>query len=97
MKLSQTDKKLLISAISNNKPKFLMGRVHASSLESKRKFNSLMKLCKMGLVDGKCSYQHMNGYQDPYFGRLWCEGKSWNEFSGSLTAKGLEIARSLII
>ena len=94
MNLSNTDKKMLIDAITPTYHRCL-GKVHASSLEKKREFNSLMKLRENGLVKGECSYQHMNGYQDPYFGRLWCEGKSWNEFAGELTPKGLEIAKSL--
>lgn len=95
MKLSQTDKSLLVKAIAGNLPPHIFGKVHASSLEKKREFNSLMKLRKHGLAKGECSYQHMNGYQDPYFGRLWCRGKSWNEFAGELTPKGLQMAKLL--
>ncbi|WP_182038782.1 hypothetical protein [Vibrio alginolyticus] len=96
MRLSATDKKVLITAIVKDENHFLFGRVSADTLEQKRKFNSLIKLKNAGLVEGKVEYQHQNGYQDPYFGRLWCNGKSWNEFSGQLTPRGIELAKSLL-
>lgn len=96
MRLSATDKNVLVTAISEDENHCLFGRVGADTLEQKRKFNSLIKLRDAGLVEGKIEYQQQSGYQDPYFGRLWCSGKSWNEFSGQLTQRGVELAKSLI-
>lgn len=98
MRLSQTDKSALINAVTpptGSKVNWRYGRVFACTLEKKRLFNSLCKLQKLGLVEGKIEYQQQNGYQDPHFGRLWNRGASWNEFSGSLTSNGEELAKKL--
>lgn len=94
-KLSKTDKDLLINAIRDNQSKYVFGKVFASSLEEKRKYNSALKLRDLGLVSGNCEYRRMNGQQSSHFGRLWVSGFSWNEFSGQLTDAGLSLAREL--
>ena len=93
MKLSATDKAVLSKAI-NNKP-HSKNKVHACSLEKKREFNSALKLVKHGFITGNVSYQHANGYACTGFGRTWVNGKSWNEFSGQLTDKGVSMANEL--
>ncbi|MCI2286070.1 hypothetical protein L3081_24930 [Colwellia sp. MSW7] len=93
MQLFATDKKVLLKAINNKG--FTYCKVYANSLEKKREFNSAVKLVKLGLVVGTVSYEHSNGYQSQAFGRLWVCGKSWNNFVGSLTASGVDMANQL--
>lgn len=94
-KLSNTDKDLLINAISEKQSRYVFGKVFASSLEEKRKYNSALKLRELGLLSGNSEYRRMNGQQSSHFGRLWVPGFSWNEFTGQLTEEGLALAKEL--
>lgn len=89
MRLSQSDKVMLENSYKN-------GQVFVSSLEKKRLFNSALKLKKLGLMAGTINYQRQNGYAINAYGRTWANGYSWNEFSGELTAKGLNITKKLL-
>lgn len=95
MRLSKTDQQILLDATSPKLAPHSFGRVSADTLETKRKFNSLAKMKEVGLVEGKVTYESQSGYHDPHFGRGWCAGKSWSEFSGSLTSKGIATAKML--
>ena len=89
MKLSKTDKKLLMKAIS----KHGRGNVFGSTLDKRREFNAVKKLAKLGLVENvNIVYQYDNGYQ---LGSQWVSGKGWNEISAKLTSKGVGIAIGL--
>lgn len=94
--LNQSEKALLLSAVSGCKPnQYRYGKVFADTLEKKRAYNAALSLRDSALVEGTVEYYHINGQPSGSFGHVWKRGRSGNRFQGQLTPAGLALALQL--